>query len=74
MYVATNERGPDALNPLRRAGFRVWADLKMGQVAHTQLDRFLVELQLMVEARAVFWSGVSSVHGLVDTARRQRGA
>lgn len=73
VYVATNENDPEALRTLRSAGFKTYDDLGLSRRSQLNaLERFVVEVQIMVHAERFFGWGTSGVHAFVDRLRNQR--
>jgi len=84
VYVATNEKDPKALAALTRAGFLLYRDVAAPSPSKTSfsyndrhallpsssLDVFVVELQMMIEAKYFIGWGSTGIHEFVDRARR----
>jgi hypothetical protein len=74
LYVATNEKKPAVVRRLKQlsnGNIKVFSDLGFGS-SLSSLDRFVVEVLLMIHADSFHRYGVSAVHILVDRARAQR--
>lgn len=74
VYVATNENDSAALAALQSAGFKIFSDLGLShQSIPSTLDRFMVEVQMMIRADRFFGWGSSGVQTFVQRARAERG-
>jgi hypothetical protein len=78
VYIATNEKDESILNELRKNGYVLFEDLGMQSRNKynfntlSQLDIFLIELQLLINADHFFGWGVTEVNKFVNRARAER--
>lgn len=75
VYVATNEIDPIALRTLQAADFRIFDDLglkKSNQLS--TLERFMVEVQMMIHADRFFGWGSTGVQTFVHRLRNERSS
>jgi hypothetical protein len=71
IYIATNEKNMSEHNFLRRLGFKTHFDLKLDDSLNS-MDRFIIELQLMIECDRFFHWGHNTVSTMIKIARKQR--
>jgi len=75
VYVATNEKNPAVVRRMKKlsnGNIKTYSDLKLGKLG--SVDRFVVEVLIMIHADTFHSYGVSAVHLLVEKARgRGRG-
>ena len=69
-YIATNERNHSILHALETAGFLTWR--VFGWRHFKSVEIFICELALMIDSKAFYYSRASTIHSMVNTARRQR--
>ena len=73
--MATNEKNPAVVRRMKKlsnGNIKTYSDLKLGKLG--SVDRFVVEVLIMIHADTFHSYGVSAVHLLVEKARgRGRG-
>lgn len=73
IYVATNEKAAAVIRRMKRlsnGNIKTFVDLKFGK-SLSSVDRFVVEVLLLIHADSFHHYGVSAVHLLVQRARMQ---
>ena len=75
VYISTNEENRTALNELQRHGFKLYSDLGLPN-SLSSLDKFVIDLQLMIDADYFLAWGTSAIHNFVKNAyifNREKG-
>lgn len=71
IYIATNEKNNTILDTLSSAGYKVLSDIKCLNKLNS-VDKFIVEIMLMIDSSYFLAWGVSSIHKFVVQAHQDK--
>ncbi len=71
VYISTNEENTTILKELQRYGFKIFSDLGLPS-SLSSLDKFIVDLQLMIDSDYFLAWGGSPIHNFVKNAYNLR--